>query len=392
MRTFKKGLPKSKAAVWAVTVLLMACPGSALVAEDKKTIGIEYVGHACFVLESSAGTRIVIDPFNSHVWIGYEFPDPPPADAVLVTHPHYDHDASYYWPNDVPVFRQPGRYAVGDIRFEGLAGRHCDPYGKEFGQTNTIWAIELDGVRIVHLGDNGPISKDLAEAIGRVDVLMLPVDATFHILKREEVEEVLALLHPRLVVPMHYQLPELAETVQDLGPIDPWLEEREAVLRVPSHTTRLHPTGLPPAGSILVLRPSPSLRPWSEAYHAARRELAAARNAVSDEMVAHLRRAVELQPTSVRNAVILARTLADSDQEEAVRVLERALAGAGREDWAVTARARMALARLYLESGQTALAEQQARLVLAASQILELRQEANRILGRIPVFGPEGPS
>ena len=54
---------------------------------------IDYIG-ACFVVESPDGTRVVIDPFSSTRWLGYRFPESVEADAVLVTHPHYDHDAS----------------------------------------------------------------------------------------------------------------------------------------------------------------------------------------------------------------------------------------------------------------------------------------------------------
>ena len=59
-------------------------------------VDIEYIGHASFVIESPNGVRIVIDPFNSNRWLGFRYPESvgKPADAVLVTHPHYDHDAS----------------------------------------------------------------------------------------------------------------------------------------------------------------------------------------------------------------------------------------------------------------------------------------------------------
>jgi L-ascorbate metabolism protein UlaG (beta-lactamase superfamily) len=57
---------------------------------------LEYIAHACFVVESPTGVRVVIDPYNTYRWLGYHFPANIPANAVLVSHPHYDHDASYY--------------------------------------------------------------------------------------------------------------------------------------------------------------------------------------------------------------------------------------------------------------------------------------------------------
>jgi hypothetical protein len=58
-------------------------------------VTLEYIAHAAFVIEAD-GTRLVIDPYNGARWLGYEFPEGVEADAVAITHPHYDHDAGYY--------------------------------------------------------------------------------------------------------------------------------------------------------------------------------------------------------------------------------------------------------------------------------------------------------
>ena len=90
------------------------------------------------------------------------------------------------WDSTVPVFTDPGTFTVGDFAIHGIEGKHADPYGMEFGQINTIWLIEINGLRIAHLGDNGPITDENIQALGRVDVLMIPVDAQYHILKEVE--------------------------------------------------------------------------------------------------------------------------------------------------------------------------------------------------------------
>ena len=179
---------------------------------------IQYIAHACFVVESPSGTRVVIDPYNDRRWLGYGFPEGVRADAVLVTHPHYDHDASYYWSRDVPVFRAPGRYTVADVSVRGLRGHHADPYGKEFGQRNTVWLIETGGLRILHLGDNGPPSPELLAQLGRVDVLMPPVDDLDHILKSDELAALRTELRPKIVLPMHYRLTARLGAAEVRGP------------------------------------------------------------------------------------------------------------------------------------------------------------------------------
>ena len=131
-------------------------------------VKLEYVAHSCFVIESPQGVRILIDPYNTNRWLGYQFPDEMKADAVLVTHPHYNHDANYHVSFQVPVFRAPGRFSIGDVRLQGLKGKHADPYGKDFGQRNTIWVVEAGGKRFVHLGDNGPLTEQLVKDLGTV--------------------------------------------------------------------------------------------------------------------------------------------------------------------------------------------------------------------------------
>ncbi len=223
-------------------------------------VKLEYVAHSCFVIESPQGVRILIDPYNTNRWLGYQFPDEMKADAVLVTHPHYDHDANYHVSFQVPVFRAPGRFSIGDVRLQGLKGKHADPYGKDFGQRNTIWVVEAGGKRFVHLGDNGPLTEQLVKDLGTVDVLMAPIDSTYHILKQAEIESVLAAVKPRFLVPMHYQIPELSP-MKELGPIGPWLEGRSNATRLSENHYRFEEV-LEGSTQILIFRHSPAVKPW----------------------------------------------------------------------------------------------------------------------------------
>src|SRR5437667_7600084 len=79
------------------------------------------------------------------------------------------------WAANTPVLRQPGTNQVGDIAVVGFAGKHADPWGKEFGQSNTIWLVKIAGLRIVHLGDNGPLREDTIQALDRLVCLLMPM-------------------------------------------------------------------------------------------------------------------------------------------------------------------------------------------------------------------------
>lgn len=333
-------------------------------------VTLEYVAHACFVVQSPGGTRVAIDPYNGYRWLGYSFPEGLKAQAVLVTHPHYDHDASYYFGPEVPVFRSPGEYSVGDIRLRGVAGRHADPYGAEFGQTNTLWVVETGCLRIAHLGDTGPLTPAMVAGLGRVDIVMLPVDGQEHILKNAEVEAIRAALRPGVTIPMHYQIPELSDLPKDLGPMT-----LRGARRLGSHRAV---ATVPRRPEVWVFSHSPEVRPWSASLRAARAAWEEARRLPQAEAAARLRKSVELAPGVSLFSLELARSL--KQPEEAIRVLERALAAAGRTDNEYTIHMRSLLADLYAASGNSALAELQHRLIRAASPWIEPRQRAERFL------------
>ena len=364
---------------------------------------IEYIAHACFVIESPSGFRVVIDPYNTNRWLGYHFPKSIRADAVLLTHPHYDHDASYYWDAGVPVFRAPGRYRLADIQITGLEGKHAEPYGKEFGQRNTIWLIEAGGVRIAHLGDNGPVKKENLRALKDLDALLLPVDDLDHILKQDEIKAIRTALQPRFTIPMHYRLTSLSSLPESVGPIDQWLGRQQGVRELPTNGFRLErktkaqePQILKP--QVLTMPPSPEVKSWSPELHQAwsfrhrARELRQRLGTpdpgripdlgqINDEIVELTEKAHALAPEVMVFPVELADALAAAGRSgESLRVLETALAGAGASDWEYTTRARAALAEFYEQSGQTAQAARQYSIILKDSHRVEFRTRAEQFL------------
>lgn len=246
-----------------------ACGGSTGEAPDRTedaVIEIEYIAHAAFLFRAEDGTELLIDPYASRVWLGYDWPTGIEPDAILITHPHYDHDAgrfrgaSFPWSEIVPVVDAPGVQQFGDFTVTGIEGRHADPYGKEFGQRNTLMVVEAHGVRIAHLGDNGPLTASMLAGLGRVDVLLIPGDGVDHILSQTTTAEIIAALDPRVVIPMHYRLPDLEadpESPSDLGEVDPWLEGRGPVRMMGSHTATFGWTQLPEGREYVVLEHAP---------------------------------------------------------------------------------------------------------------------------------------
>jgi L-ascorbate metabolism protein UlaG (beta-lactamase superfamily) len=254
---------------WATLVgaaLAPSCAGVQDFAKDNHPVSIEYIAHACFRVTSPSGKQVLIDPYASRVWLGYDFPPDVRADAVLISHPHYDHDGGESkrrpvpWPSNTLVLRQPGTNQLGDITVVGYAGKHADPWGKEFGQSNTIWLLKVGGLHIVHLGDNGPLTDDAIREMGRVDVLMIPIDSQFHILKADQIAAIRDRLSPWVLIPMHYRHDDLEMNPgkpEQLGGIDEWAKRETGVRYLGSHRQDFSAGTLHKKPEVLIFEHSP---------------------------------------------------------------------------------------------------------------------------------------
>ena len=329
-------------------------------------VTIEYVAHAAVVVESD-GVRVLIDPYEGSRWMGYGFPSDLEVDAVLVTHPHYDHDAGYQGGTGVPVFTEPGRYRVGRVDLIGVESEHLGAArfrARGAEPHNVVWTVEAGGVRITHLGDNRVLTRDDREAIGRTDVLMAPV---FH--DQQTAREEAASLGARLLVPIHFGLEEMRADGYGVSGVDAWLEGGPA-RRDDDHRLELSRNESTSDLIVHVFEPHPSVRPWSEDLARAWRLHTEARglvgNAEYTPAAALLQEAVDLAPGVMTFPLALGEALQEAGRvDEAESVWTAALAGAGRTDAEPTLRVRAALARRLADTGRMQEAEVLWRIIAA---------------------------
>lgn len=162
---------------------------------------IRYLGHSSFLLTESTGTAIVTDPYDPSV--GFAMPKVR-ADAVTVSHRHYDHDnVKAVEGNPVILDREQG-YELTGVDINAIRSYHDDKAGALRGE-NVIFKFRMDGLDVCHLGDLGEeCSAELIEAILPVNVLLIPVGGTYTI-DAAMAKEYVDRLMPDVVIPMHYR-------------------------------------------------------------------------------------------------------------------------------------------------------------------------------------------
>ncbi|MCX7666200.1 MAG: MBL fold metallo-hydrolase [Gemmataceae bacterium] len=184
------------------------------IGQEKKSPVIRYYGHSWFVLETTDGTKIAFDP---HAITEYGLPEME-VDVVLISHPHNDHDRYEVLKNAETVKKFYGTIPKGKknewnevketikgkIKIRSVGLYHDDEGGAKRGKTSAM-IVEADGLTFCHLGDLGhKLSEEQIEAIGPIDVLMIPVGGIFTI-NGDEAKDVVKQLKPkRYIFPMHY--------------------------------------------------------------------------------------------------------------------------------------------------------------------------------------------
>ena len=171
---------------------------------------IIWAGQSCFEISvapaKDVSATIVIDPFDEK--IGLKLPSMA-ADVVLMSHGHHDHSNVKGIKGEPFTIDTPGEFEIKGIFVQGIESFHDDAGGKERGK-NIIYTIEVEDLRLCHLGDFGQkeLTDEQLERIGHVDVLMVPVGGTYTI-SSVEATKVIGQIEPKIVIPMHYALPKL---------------------------------------------------------------------------------------------------------------------------------------------------------------------------------------
>jgi len=215
---------------------------------------ITWYGLSCFRIREG-GVTIVCDPYDKA--LGLTLPKIR-ADVVTISHDRPGHNAAERVTGEYKVLSGPGEYEVRNVFVTGLTTYHRRS-GGNIAERNVAFFFDFGDLTVGHMGDIGevPAQSEIEELnIGEVDVLMVPVGGGATLDPARAVELV-GLLEPRIVIPMHYRHDGLVGALADqLEGVEKFLKEFGATALDPVETLKISKTGLPEETQVILLIPA----------------------------------------------------------------------------------------------------------------------------------------
>jgi L-ascorbate metabolism protein UlaG (beta-lactamase superfamily) len=168
---------------------------------------------------------------------------------VTVSHAHEGHSSVKGFRGSPRVIDSPGEYEIGGVFVTGVPTFHDNQRGKEQGQ-NTAFLFDFDGLTVCHLGDLGHVlTQEQVEALDGVNVLLVPVGGISTITPAKAAE-VVSILEPNIVIPMHYKT---RATSRKLGSLSRFLKVMGVDGAKPQDSLRITLGSLPEETRVVVL-------------------------------------------------------------------------------------------------------------------------------------------
>lgn len=206
---------------------------------------IIWYGHACFRLRDRPLT-VVCDPFEKS--IGLTLPRLR-ADVVTISHQVPGHGYAEGVKGWRKVLTGPGEYEIEGIFITGVPTYHGGEKDSQ-REPNTVFVFEFSDLTVCHLGDLGHIlTESQVEAMPDIDVLMIPVGGR-HTLDAARAAEVISIIEPGIVIPMHYRMPG---TPEHLDSVDRFLKEMGVPAPEPTDTLRVSRGQLPEETQVVLM-------------------------------------------------------------------------------------------------------------------------------------------
>lgn len=209
---------------------------------------ISWYGLSCFRLTERNKTTVITDPYSPQM--GIEPAGTMKTDVVTISHDAPGHNDLSLIKGDPYTLSTPGEYEIGGTFITGLPLHHAREDDLRY---NVGYLVNYDGLTVFHAGDLAYVpDQSVVEEMGEVNVLLLPVGGG-GALNASLASEVVSLIEPSYIIPMHYALPQLP---LDLEPVDRFLKamgvsnvQEEEILKISS-------SSLPEQPQVVLLKPN----------------------------------------------------------------------------------------------------------------------------------------
>jgi len=175
---------------------------------------ITWYGLSCFRISERKQTAVVTDPYNGDIGL--------PAlklkaDVVTSSHEAAGHNYVKGVSGCQHVLNGPGEYEIGGVFITGIA-----TVGDNGSGRNVIYLFDYNGLTVAHVGDIQKVPKQTQiEDLEQVNILLVPVGGG-NSLNAAQASELVSMLEPNIVIPMHYHHPQLK---LELESVDRFLKE-----------------------------------------------------------------------------------------------------------------------------------------------------------------------
>lgn len=166
---------------------------------------ITWYGYNCFGVKTKGG-YLLIDPYKD---IGLKLP-PLKASVVVLSNEEEKSNNAEGVNGEPQVITWPGEYEIAEIAITALELAGTD---KKAMKKSMIYSFDADGLKVCYISDYSvPVTDELMESIGDVDILMVPVGKG----NLEEIHKTIEDIEPRIVIPIGYKTPGLKAEAGDL--------------------------------------------------------------------------------------------------------------------------------------------------------------------------------
>jgi L-ascorbate metabolism protein UlaG (beta-lactamase superfamily) len=212
---------------------------------------ITWYGHSCFRLTERGLATVVTDPYD-HRQVGYEALKLK-GDIVTVSHATPGHNYISAVKGDAHVIDGPGEFEIGGVFITGV---QTNGHSKkdENDLRNTMYLLDFNGINVLHLGDlNRVPTQTEVEDLGPINIALVPVGAG-GALNAIKATEIISLLEPSIVIPMHYATAATGATAQKMDTLEKFLKEMGLSHVEPMPSLKIpNVAGLPEETKVVVL-------------------------------------------------------------------------------------------------------------------------------------------